>query len=474
MTTEQGSGEEAVRFKLDDTIAAIATPLGAGGIGVIRISGPQAGPVAQLVFRDRHGRRVETLSSHRVRFGSVIDPRTGAKLDEVLLTYMRGPHSYTCEDVVEISAHGGIGVMTRLLEAVIAAGARLAEPGEFTKRAFINGRLDLAQAEAVIDLIQAQTEASHRQALTQLEGGLSRTIAAMREDLLDVLAYVEGAMEFPEEDLDLLPWNALQAKVADVETRIAALLSSFHTGRVLREGVQVVIVGRPNVGKSSLFNALLATNRAIVTPIPGTTRDILEEVVNLRGYPFLLVDTAGLRAAADTVEQEGIGRTRASLEAADLVLLVLDRSEALTAEDIQAIAAVQGKRGLVVLNKADLPASLDTQMLRAIPADWPAVAVSCKEQQGLDRLSEAMIASVLHGQERPREGPMLSRLRHWEALHHALQSLQQAGQAMEQHLAGEFVALDLREALEWLGEIIGLNYTEDLLDKIFSEFCIGK
>jgi tRNA modification GTPase len=253
-----------------------------------------------------------------------------------------------------------------------------------------------------------------------------------------------------------------------------ALLATFDAGRVLREGVQVVIVGRPNVGKSSLFNALLAANRAIVTPIPGTTRDLLEEVVNLRGYPFRVVDTAGLRAAENAIEQEGIGRTRTSLAAADLVVLVLDRSESLTAEDEQAIAAVQSKRGVVVLNKADLPAALDTAGLEVTLPQWPTVAVSCKERRGFETLSAALLEAALHGQEQPREGAMLTKLRHWQALHHAQHSVQQARQALEQRLSGEFIALDLRDALEWLGEIIGLNYTEDLLDKIFSEFCIGK
>src|SRR5919109_2654507 len=320
-----------MRPTLDDTIAAIATPLGEGGLGVIRVSGSQALAIVRTVFRDRHGRAVERLPSHRVRFGSMIDPCTGAKLDEVLVTYMRAPHSYTREDVVEISGHGGIGVMARILEALVKAGARLAEPGEFTKRAFLNGRLDLAQAEAVIDLIHAQTEASQRTALAQLEGRLSQAVTAMREDLLEVLAYIEGAMEFPEEDLELLPWETLLAKECAIETRISALLDTFHTGRVLREGVQVAIVGRPNVGKSSLFNALLAANRAIVTPIPETTRDVLEEVASLCGYPFRLVDTAGIHSSADPVEQEGIERARASLENADLVLLVLDGSEPLRA-----------------------------------------------------------------------------------------------------------------------------------------------
>jgi tRNA modification GTPase len=409
-----------------------------------------------------------------VRFGSILDPRTGEKLDEVLLTCMRGPHSYTREDVVEISAHGGLGVMARILAALVASGVRLADPGEFTKRAFVNGRLDLAQAEAVIDLIHAQTEESQRLALTQLAGELSQTITAMREELLVVLAYVEGGMEFPEEELDLLPWDMLVAKVVAVEARMAALLATFHTGRVLREGVQVVIVGRPNVGKSSLFNALLATNRAIVTPIPGTTRDILEEVVNLQGYPFRLVDTAGLRLAENAIEQEGIDRARTSLAAADLVALVLDRSESLLPEDEQAIAAVQSKRGVVVLNKADLPTALHTAELEARLPGWPTVAVSCKEQHGFDRLSASLLEAVLYGQEHPREGPMLTKLRHWQALHHAEQALQQARQALEQRLSGEFIALDLRDTVEWLGEIIGLNYTEDLLDRIFSEFCIGK
>jgi tRNA modification GTPase len=251
-------------------------------------------------------------------------------------------------------------------------------------------------------------------------------------------------------------------------------LDTFQTGRVLREGVQVAIVGRPNVGKSSLFNALLAANRAIVTPIPGTTRDVLEEVANLRGYPFRLVDTAGIRPSTDLVEQEGIKRARGSLESADLVLLVLDGSEPLTAEDEEAMAAVQGKRVQVVLNKTDLPLLLTVDELQVRLPEWPKTAVSCKERQGLERLTEAMVAAVLNGQQPPREGPMVTRTRHWEALQRSRQSLLQACDAMEQRLSGEFIAVDLREALEWLGEIVGLNYTEDLLDKIFSEFCIGK
>jgi tRNA modification GTPase len=310
--------------------------------------------------------------------------------------------------------------------------------------------------------------------MAQLEGRLSEAITAMREDLLEVLAYIEGAMEFPEEDLELLPWETLLAKAHDISTRISALLDTFHRGRVLREGVLVVIVGRPNVGKSSLFNALLAANRAIVTPIPGTTRDILEEVVNLRGYPFRLLDTAGLRASHDVVEQEGIGRARMSLETADLVLVVLDSSEPLTAEDEEVMAAARGKRVQVVLNKADLPAVLDRQELEARFPGRPKVMVSCKEGHGLDRLIEAMGEVVLSGQQHPREGPMLTKLRHWQALHHAAESLDRARQGIEQRLSGEFIAVDLREALEWLGEVVGLNYTENLLDKIFSEFCIGK
>jgi tRNA modification GTPase len=460
--------------KLDDTIAAIATPLGEGGLGVIRLSGPEALPVVRMSFRDRRGRPVQEFPAHRVRFGCMTDPRTGAKLDEVLLTYMPAPHSYTREDVVEVSAHGGLGVLAHILEVLLRAGARLAEPGEFTKRAFLNGRLDLAQAEAVIDLIHAQTEASQRLALAQLEGQLSHVIHSMRDEVLEVLAYVEGAMEFPEEDLELLPWGDLLTRVQDVEARLANLLDTFHTGRLLRDGLQVVIVGRPNVGKSSLFNALLASNRAIVTPIPGTTRDTLEEVVNLRGVPFRLVDTAGMRASDDAVEREGIARTRASLETADLVLLVLDSSEPLQAADEEAIAAVQGKPVQVVLNKADLPAALDWQAVQGHLPHGPEVAVSCKEAHGLDALTEAMVHAVMGGLQGPREGAMLTKLRHWEALQHAGEALQRARQGMAQRLSGEFIALDLREGLEWLGEIVGLNYTEDLLDKIFSEFCIGK
>ena len=463
-----------MRASPDDTIAAIATPIGEGGLGVIRLSGPQALSIAREVFRDRHSHPVGRWLSHRVRLGSLSNPRTGAKIDEVLMTYMRAPHSYTCEDVVEISGHGGISVMARILEALIDTGARLAEPGEFTKRAFLNGRLDLSQAEAVIDLIQAYTDESHRQALAQLEGGLSQVIHAMREVLLEVLAYVEGSMEFPEEELDLLPWEVLRAKMSAVEAQIAALLETFQTGRVLREGVQVVIVGRPNVGKSSLFNALLAANRAIVTPIPGTTRDVLEEMVNLGGYPFRLVDTAGLRSSADVVEREGIARARTSLEHADLVVLVLDQSEPLSAEDEQAVAAVQGQCVLVVLNKADLPSLLTLDGLRTRLPEWPIVQVSCKAGLGLAHLTETMVETMFHGSLRPRQGPLLTKLRHWEALQHTRQNLRQALEGMVQRQSGEFIAVDLREALEGLGEIVGLNYTEDLLDKIFSEFCLGK
>jgi tRNA modification GTPase len=460
--------------KLDDTIAAIATPLGEGGLGVIRLSGPAAVPVARMTFRDRHGHVLEQFPAHRVRLGYMIDPCTGAKLDEVLITYMPAPRSYTREDVMEISAHGGMGVLAQILAGLVRAGARLAEPGEFTKRAFLNGRLDLTQAEAVIDLIHAQTEASQRLALAQLEGQLSQRIHGLRDELLEVLAYVEGAMEFPEDDLDLLPWAHLLAKMQDVQARMANLLATFHTGRVLRDGLQVVIVGRPNVGKSSLFNALLAANRAIVTPIPGTTRDLLEEVVNLRGIPFRLVDTAGLRTSGDVIEQEGIARARASLEMADLVLLVLDNSEPLQAADEEALAAVQGKPTQVVLNKADLPTALDWREVEGQVPNGRVVAVSCKEARGLDALIAAMVRLVMQGAEGPREGAMLTKLRHWEALQHAGDAVNRALQGMEAGLSGEFIALDLREGLEWLGEIVGLNYTEDLLDKIFSEFCIGK
>jgi tRNA modification GTPase len=463
-----------VKTALHDTIAALATPPGVGGLGVIRVSGPEAEAVVRAVLRNGRGQPMASLPSHRVRLGRIVEPRTGELLDEVLVTCMRAPRSYTREDVVEISGHGGVRVMARILEVLVANGARLAEPGEFTRRAFINGRLDLAQAEAVIDLIQAQTEESQRLALAQLEGGLSRRILAWRDDLLQVLAHVEGAMEFPEEELDLVSWKALQATVAEVERQVAELLESFHTGRVIRQGAQAVIIGRPNVGKSSLFNALLAANRAIVTAVPGTTRDVLEEVVNLRGYPFRLLDTAGIRASDNPVEREGIERARASVENADVVLLVFDSSEPLTAEDEDIIAAVREKPVQVVLNKADLPPAPVWERWPIGLPPWPTTSVSCKERAGLDRLTERLVDTVFGGQRRPAEGPLLTKLRHWEALRQAQVGLQRTSEGLEQRRWGELIAIDLREALEWLGDIVGLNYTEDLLDKIFSEFCIGK
>ncbi|RMF84953.1 MAG: tRNA uridine-5-carboxymethylaminomethyl(34) synthesis GTPase MnmE, partial [Nitrospinota bacterium] len=431
--------------------------------------------VVKRIFRTPGGKRIKNLVSHRVRYGFVVDPSTGTKLDEVLLTFMQGPRSYTAEDVCEISCHGGIMTLRRVLEVTLAAGARLAEPGEFTKRAFLNGRLDLTQAEAVLDLIQATSDLSMRNALRQLEGGLSQEVQHLRQQLIEVLAALEAAIDFPEEDIEIIENADLLSRLTRVLERLHPLIESFRQGRLLREGVLLVLIGKPNVGKSSLFNALLSANRAIVTPVPGTTRDVIEERLSIRGYPFRLCDTAGIRPTRDTVEQEGVVRSRQLLETADLLLFLLDASLPWEAEDEALLEEVQGRHLLFVVNKIDLPRRLDTRHLRNRFPQRELVEVSATTGLGLPRLEEAICRHLFQEPMRPKdEGVLVTRLRHQEALLRCREHVEEAIASLQAKMSGEFVALDIQAALESLGEIVGESFTEDLLDQIFRDFCIGK
>src|ERR671925_726820 len=441
-----------MRPTLDDTIAAIATPLGEGGLGVIRVSGSQALAIVRTVFRDRHGRAVEHWPSHRVRFGSMIDPCTGAKLDEVLVTYMRAPHSYTREHVVEISGHGGIGVMGRILEALVKAGARLAEPGEFTKRAFLNGRLDLTQAEAVQDLINARTGKQAELALHQLNGELSKWVDELREELLDILVQVEAAIDFPEEEIELLRRDELGAAIDGLRKKILAITATYNHGRLFREGARVCICGRPNVGKSSLLNALLGQERVIVTPVPGTTRDVIEESINIDGLPVVLWDTAGIRETTDEVEKFGVELSLRHLEKADAVVVVLDGSVSLTEDDRACLSRIENKKSLTVINKIDLAQKCSIEGVREIVGTKSILFVSATRGDGLKDL-ERYLRELLIGTEAEPQ-IVLTNVRHKNALIRGDDALTCATSSLRENRPAECVAVDLNEARDALEELV--------------------
>ena len=455
---------------LDDTIAAIATPLGEGGLAVVRVSGAYALAVADRCFEPAGlaAPRPSAAASHTVHYGRVRSD--GRVADEVMLTVLRAPRTYTREDVIEIGCHGGLLPARLVLAAVLAAGARLAEPGEFTKRAFLNGRLDLAQAEAVADVIHARTELALAAAQEQLAGHLSQRINQLRDDLLGLLAHVEAHIDFPDEDIAPDTRAHMAARVERAMAFIDTLLRTANEGQVLRRGVRAAIVGRPNVGKSSLLNRLLGHDRAIVAPTPGTTRDTIEETANIRGLPVVFIDTAGLRDADDQVEQEGIRRSRSSLDRAELVLHVLDAAEPLTPLDARHLAEFAGKPRILVLNKADCPARAE------LPAtgETPRVRVSCRTGEGLEALKDAIKERIWAGDIRAEMLQVMINVRHQDALRRARVAAEQTLAGLREDRALELVAFDLRLAVNAVGEVVGRTATEDLLDSIFAQFCIGK
>jgi len=454
-------------FSTDDTIVAISTPLGRGGIGVVRVSGPDASRIAcELIgCGDALVPRYATFARLRATGGSV----SGAFVpDQVLLTLFPAPHSYTGEDVVEISAHGSPVVLESIVRGAMDAGARLAEPGEFTLRAFLHGKLDLVQAEAVADLIDSVTPLQARAAFDQLEGTLTQSIAGVEQDLFELTAKLEASLDFPEEGYHFIEPTAVITAVEHVIARVDELLSNAARGRLIREGAQVVIVGAPNVGKSSLFNALLNANRAIVTAVPGTTRDLLSEQLDVRGLAIRLVDTAGIRDTIDAIEEEGVRRARGALDVADLVLVVLDRSRVLEGEDEAILAATRGRPRLVVLNKSDLQS-------RA-PSMPDAIEVSVLTGDGLQALTDR-IADTLGSAPERRDQPRVTNVRHADLLTRARASLTRAREAVAASngaLAEEFLLADLQDALASLQEITGKRSTDDLLRHIFERFCVGK
>ncbi len=462
-------------MKFDDTIAAIATPRGEGGIGIVRVSGPLAIPIASQLFRPSRAVLPAELPSHTLTYGHIIDTSASDEvIDEVMLGVMRAPKTYTTEDIVEFNCHGGIVTLTTVLDLVVKTGARLAEPGEFTKRAFLNGRLDLAQAEAVAELISSKTELSRKIAIQALEGKLSENVNNLSDRLASLLAEIEASIDFPDEDLDFMKVETQLHTARAVKADLVHLLQTASEGRLIKEGVNVAILGKPNVGKSSLFNALVRSARAIVTDIPGTTRDTIDESINLGGIPINLIDTAGLRQTDDIVEKQGVQRSRDVLNKAEFRLLMFDASQPLNEADIELLQVTNSHRAILILNKIDLPNITQTQALTNHCPKARVVQTAITEGKGIDALKTAIYEELLGGKFVMGESPIITNARHHDALRRAQEALDDVIASLENEMPPDLVSVDLRISLDALGDIVGKTTTEDILDRIFSQFCVGK
>lgn len=453
---------------MESTIAAIATALGEGGIGIVRISGSEALNIAEKIFRGA------SLKDRMLTYGHVYDNFTGELVDEVMTVYMKGPRSYTAEDVVEIQCHGSVVSLRKILSLALKNGARLAEAGEFTKRAFLNGRLDLTQAEAVIDLIRAKSDKTFDVALSQLEGKFSQTVKEIRADFVDLLVQITVNIDYPDEDIEEMTYDKLSTGLKDVEKKISSLLATSDTGRILKEGLRVAIIGKPNVGKSSLMNALLRETRAIVTEIPGTTRDTIEEIISIRSIPVRLTDTAGIRQTDDIIEKIGIEKSKESFNKADLVIFMVDGSRPLDDEDEEILQYMDGRQAIVVLNKQDLKQVVSRDKIAARVPKAVILEASMKEGEGLTEIEDKIEELVYGGQVKQSESVMVTNVRHKNLLEQALQSVKDAEGMTEMRQPLEFIEIDVNRSYELLGEIIGETASGEIIDEVFARFCLGK
>lgn len=457
---------------IDDTIAAIATAPGEGGIGIIRISGERSLQVAQEIFKSMSGKQIEEYKTRTLIYGNIIDNEN--VIDEVLVAYMKGPNSYTAEDVIEINCHGGFISVKKILELILSKDVRLAEKGEFTKRAFLNGRIDLSQAEAIIDVIKSKTDKAHEIAQTQLEGTLSNKIRELRMNVTELLAHVEVAIDYPEEDIEHITYKTLKDKAEILRDEIKKLYDTAESGKIFRDGLKTVIVGKPNVGKSSLLNAILGENRAIVTDIPGTTRDVIEEFVNIKGIPLKIVDTAGIRETDDIVEKIGVKKSRESLSTADLVIAVLDSSRKLSEEDFEILENLDKKKAILILNKVDLNQKIEEEKILQYVENDSIIRISALNNEGIEILQNKIEDLVYNGEVKNSSDLVITNSRHKDALNKAYKSINDAIDAINQNMPFDFIEVDLKNIWDYLGYINGDTVTEDLLDSIFENFCIGK
>lgn len=457
----------------EDTISAVITALGEGAVGIVRISGADALATAEKIFKSRSGKKLSEYQHHTLVYGHVTDA-DGTMVDEVLCVYMQAPHSYTAEDVVEIQSHGGIQSLKKILALTYQNGARPAEAGEFTKRAFLNGRIDLTQAEAVMDIIRSISEASLKLAVRQQNGQLAQELRKLRSKMLDVVINLEAVIDYPEEDIEDVTFDTVAGSIANTAAGIENLLAHAHTGKILREGLRTAIVGRPNVGKSSLLNALLKEERAIVSEYAGTTRDVIEEQLLLDGVPLVLADTAGIRKTEDYVEQIGVAKSRRLLQDAELVICVVDGSEGLTAEDDEILQAASEKPCVIIVNKSDLEIDTTLQQLQERFGIDKVMPLSARTNEGIDRFA-AWLKNYVYGSEGTlSDGVYVQNARHEELLRQALQSLQDAQRAAQERLPYDCIVIDVRNAIDLLGEITGDTVQDEIINEIFARFCIGK
>lgn len=457
----------------EDTIAAISTPIGVGGIGIIRVSGKEAISIVDKIFKAANKKSLMEVDSHTITYGHIIS-QSGKVLDEVLIMLMKAPKTFTREDVIEINCHGGPIPLNAVLMEVISAGARLADSGEFTKRAFLNGRIDLSQVEAIMDIIEAKTELSLSQAIGQLEGNLSKRIKAYQDTLIQIIARIEVSIDYPEYDQDEPITSDFEGELRALNDELNELLKTADTGKMIREGVKTAIVGRPNVGKSSLLNALLEENKAIVTDIPGTTRDVVEAYLNIDGIPYQLLDTAGIRETEDIVEQIGVERSKSSIEEADLVLMLMDSHAGLLDKDREILNQVKGKHVIYVLNKSDLESNITQEILDEYFNNGSVIRISAKAQSGLSELKQAMKQVVMKGDAQVKNEATISNQRQKQALINAIKSLEKVIEAIEMGLPEDCLAIDLHDAFGHLGMIVGESIKEEIINQLFSRFCLGK
>ncbi|AUM67227.1 tRNA uridine-5-carboxymethylaminomethyl(34) synthesis GTPase MnmE [Brevibacillus laterosporus] len=455
-----------------DTIAGVATPMGEGGIAVIRVSGDDAISIVDKIYRGKN--KLSTVDSHTIHYGALVDPVANEQVEEVLVSVMKAPRTFTREDVVEINCHGGLISVEKVLDLVLEHGARLAEPGEFTKRAFLNGRIDLSQAEAVIDLIRAKTDKALKVALSQVEGKLSKLIKGLRQELIEAMAHIEVTLDYPEHDVEEFTQNFLLGKCEEVKQQVARLLQTAKQGKILREGLSTAIIGRPNVGKSSLLNSFVQEDKAIVTEIAGTTRDVIEEYVNVRGVPLRLIDTAGIRETDDIVEKIGVEKSRQILQQVDLVLLMVNYNEFLTDDDLAIFEAAKGLQVIIIVNKTDLEQKLDIDKVKEAFPSAPLILTSIKEEKGIDQLEQAITHLFFTGRVQQEDMTYVSNARHINLLRQAEQAMADAIDGVHQQMPVDMVQIDIKKAWELLGEVIGESVGEDLIDQIFSQFCLGK
>lgn len=456
-----------------DTITSISTPMGEGAIGIVRLSGPQAIEIGDTLYKGK--KKLSEVDTHTINYGHIIDPETNETVEEVMISVLRAPKTFTREDIIEINCHGGILTINRILELTMTYGARMAEPGEYTKRAFLNGRIDLSQAEAVMDFIRSKTDRASKVAMNQIEGRLSDLIKKQRQSILEILAQVEVNIDYPEyDDVEDATTEFLLEQSKNIKEEINRLLETGTQGKIMREGLSTVIVGRPNVGKSSMLNNLIQDNKAIVTEVAGTTRDVLEEYVNVRGVPLRLVDTAGIRDTEDIVEKIGVERSRKALSEADLILFVLNNNEPLTEDDQTLYEVVKNEDVIIIINKTDLEPRLDIDEVKEMIGDMPLIQTSMLKQEGIDELEIQIRDLFFGGEVQNQDMTYVSNSRHISLLKQARHSIQDAIDAAESDVPMDMVQIDLTRTWEILGEIIGESASDELIDQLFSQFCLGK